>query len=174
MSYFRLRMAIAHMVGDDNLSRRSILSAAGAVTTGSVITTAATAQEGDQIQYERPLTMQENGIETTFHDCSRVVINSDNPSAVNDVRISMSWVTPDNQVQFERVDFENPDLPLEYVVNCNREEIGVEHGAATISTVNVWPEGTDFATTFQMPFFEWDCGEVRGAEVDPQVFAEHC
>ncbi|RZV08769.1 hypothetical protein BDK88_2843 [Natrinema hispanicum] len=161
------------MWGENTLSRRAILAGVSAATSSIVITEVA-AQERDPTEYDRPLIIEKNGIETTFRDCSRVVIDSDHQSTITFISIGVGWTTPDNWVQNEEVDVENPELPFEYVVNCHLDEIGVENGAATIDYVNVWHDGADSPSHFPMPFGEWDCGEIRGQEVDPYVLENFC
>ncbi|WP_436346990.1 hypothetical protein [Natronorubrum sp. FCH18a] len=162
------------MTAERQLSRRAILAAVSTATIGTVVTTAATAQERDPTEYDRPLTVEENGIETTFHDCAHVIIDSDLYSVVDRMMVSSAWTTPDNHVQPERVDMRDVELPFEFIVNCHRDELGVEYGLATLGSINVWHDEDEYPANFHLPFHEWDCGDIRDREFDPRDFEEIC
>ncbi|WP_148221938.1 hypothetical protein [Natrialba magadii] len=154
--------------------RRAILAALGSVAAG---TTVAQAHEHHE-EFDRPRTIEENGIEFTKWDCSRVIIE-DHTGRADFVNILVAYFglemlsEPDDEPQRLAYDLSTghvlPELDgrLDINVNDYTDEVQPEYGSIVISTVGVYNTDRDEQMALiSWPIDEWECDYVMQHEVE--------
>ncbi|ARS89811.1 hypothetical protein [Natrarchaeobaculum aegyptiacum] len=155
-------------------SRRVILAALGSVAAGS---TAAKATDHHE-DLDRPRTIEENGIEFTKWDCSRVIIE-DHTGRADHINILVRYLglemldDPDDEPQRLVQDLSTatslPELDGRVDINVNEyaHEVRPERGSIVISEIRVSnSDGEGQLAHVVWPSDEWDCDYVMHQEVE--------
>lgn len=171
---------------DETPPRRTVLAAMGSSLIGGAITTgSATAQDRDPSEYDRPRTVEENGVEITLWDCSRVVV--DGPAEIAQIVVYVQYY------DFYADYYDSPepvhgtlntysfDMPVDIRVNDHIREFDPVDGSVIIEAVNVYtsvadriPQNADEdrLVSIRWPQDEWDCFEVIGMVPPPEIIRD--
>ncbi|WP_254526026.1 hypothetical protein [Natrinema caseinilyticum] len=163
------------MIGDHMLPRRTVLASLGTSALGGIVTTGtAIAQDRDPSEYDRPRTIEENGVEITQWDCSRAILDGPNEIVQIIVAVQYNGISQPEGIRDTvsgLLDVHNFDLPVDIRVNDHLDEFDPLDGSVIIEGVSIYnslgertPLTTDpgLIATFAWPIGEWECHEVRG------------
>lgn len=161
-------------MGGKPRSRRVILAALGSVAAGS---TAAKATDHHE-DLDRPRTIEENGIEFTKWDCSRVIIE-DHTGRADHVNILVRYLglemlsDPDDEPTRLSQDLSTatslPELDGRVDINVNdyADEVQPERGSIVITDITVRDtDSEEMLAQVAWPIDEWDCDYVMQQEVE--------
>lgn len=150
------------------------MAAVGGTTAGATVAQATDHHE----DLDRPRTIEENGIEITKWDCSRVIIE-DHTGQADSVNVLVVYMghemmaDPDDPPQLLPFDLQTggilPEFDGRLDVNVNEytDVVQPAYGSVVIDEVTVYDTGGDMDTVrVSWPRDEWDCDYVMEQEVE--------